>query len=72
MAIVETGLRKWWMGVAALGSVLVAGVLMLGFGKMNDTVFGLWVGAMTANVFGYGTANLVAKKFDGSVKKGKK
>ncbi len=55
------GLRKWWMGVIVLGFVMVAGVLMLAFGKMTDTTFGLWIGGMTVDAFGYGAANLVAK-----------
>lgn len=51
------------MGVIVLGCVLLAGVLMIAFGKMTDTTFGLWVGGLTVDAFGYGTANLVAKKF---------
>jgi hypothetical protein len=54
-------MRKVWMGFAAMGGILIAGILMLAFGKMTDTAFGLWIGGMTANVFGYSAANVVTK-----------
>ncbi len=63
------GMRKWWMGVIVLACVLLAGVLMLVFGKMTDITFGLWIGGMSIDAFGYGAANLVAKKYAAPGKK---
>jgi len=56
------GMRKWYMGVIVLACVLIAGVLMIAFGKMTDTTFGLWIGGMSIDAFGYGAANLAVKK----------
>lgn len=64
------GLRKWYMGVIVLVFILLAGGLALLLGKMNDTTFGMWVGAMSIDAFGYGAANIAVKRIAGA--KGKK
>lgn len=64
------GMRKWYMGVIVLAFILLAGVLVLLLGKMNDTTFGMWIGAMSIDAFGYGAANIAVKNITGV--KGKK
>jgi len=56
-------MRKWWMGVVVLIAVFIAGLVKMLFGGgLSDTAFGLWIGAMTIDVFGYSASNLLAKK----------
>ena len=58
------------MGVIVLGSVLLAGLVMIAAGKMSDTTFGIWIGGMTVDAFGYGASNLLATKlYNGKAKK---
>lgn len=55
--------RKFIESVIVAAILFIVFILILAFGKFNDTVFGIWIGALLANFGIYTTGNIKSKQY---------
>lgn len=62
------GMRKWWLAVIVVATLLIGLVIMLAFKRLTDPMWTAWCTAVAGTGFTYGAANVVTKVIDGKNK----